>query len=140
MDQKRKPPVCLYGSLFYISTHGKIGRESKSSEALFYLDDAVMNIEMYRITQGVYPDSLPQLQTKHHPTPIYDPYQPSDKNFQYHRASDHYTIFSVGADGIAGTHDDVYPDYHIADTTRSGLTKPPWADTITRAYINGSEK
>lgn len=125
--------VAIYSSLIFISTHGKIGREFKSSGAVFVVDNAVMNIEMYRITHGVYPDSLQQLQGKHYSTAVYDPYQSSVHNLQYHRTGDHYTIFSVGADHIAGTHDDIYPDYFIADTTRSGLIKAAWADTITRA-------
>ena len=83
------------------------------------LTDVARELEFYKLENGDYPDSLPQLMKENHPVFIVDITQFNFKNmpyYQYKHLGDHYTLFSVGKDGIANTKDDIYP--HIPDTGR----------------------
>lgn len=77
-------------------------------------------VEFYKIENGDYPDSLQQLSKKTRWIFTADPTQLNHLQktvyFQYAHLGDHYTLFSVGPDGIAHTSDDIFPV--IPDTGR----------------------
>jgi hypothetical protein len=83
------------------------------------LSNLAKELEFYKYENGAYPDSLQQLERGGHLVFISDPTQPTFKKpiyFQYQDLGDHYTLFSVGPDGIPHTSDDIYPV--IPDTGR----------------------
>jgi len=116
--------VALYGSLDYSTTHNdafkKLWAESDKGE----LNGLVKQIEFYKIQNGVYPDSLQQLDLKGEFTNISDPLLTfsGDKNaiFNYHKIGKKYTLFSSGVDKKPNTADDIYPSLQI-DTSKIGL-------------------
>jgi len=118
--------IFLYGSLF-IFTQSKTIAKLMVPSAREFLSNLAKELEFYKYENGVYPDSLPQLERGHHLVFISDPTQPTFKKpiyFQYKNLGDHYILFSVGPDGIAHTSDDIYPV--IPDTGRLhyGWIKP----------------
>jgi len=84
------------------------------------LNSLVKEIEFYKIQNGIYPDSLQQIDTKGSLTNIYDPLLSGQKNriFNYHKIGAKYTLFSSGEDQKPNTADDIYP---TIDTTHIGL-------------------
>jgi len=91
------------------------------------LNSLVKNIEFYKLQKGQYPDSLKQL-TKDDPTTfINDPIQMDigrkNSYFNYQNRGDKYLLFSSGADGIAGTKDDMYPNIKVIDTAKVHFVK-----------------
>lgn len=93
------------------------------------LKGTVRAIEFYRLQYGQYPDSLKDLLQIDRSLPINDPVQLSNRTtntlFEYHRYGDKYTVYSRGADGKAGTADDIFPEVEIRDSSRIGLIKEP---------------
>jgi len=110
--------VLVYGSLFIFTQSKTMGKLMVPS-ARESLSNLAKEIEFYKYENGIYPDSLQQLERGHHLVFIWDPTQPTFKKpiyFQYKNLGDHYILFSVGPDGIAHTSDDIFPV--IPDTGR----------------------
>ena len=104
--------VALYATLFYIGFFSVWGRRGFASIAKQQLTNTAHELEFYKIEYGDYPDSLEQLLKKDRIVFIADPTQFSFKksvDFQYVHLGDHYTLFSVGIDGIPHTSDDIFP-------------------------------
>jgi hypothetical protein len=102
----------LYGTLFYIGFFSNWGRSGFASIAKDDLTNIAHELEFYKIENVDYPDSLQQLSRKNTFIFIADPTQFSFKKtiyFQYAHRGDHYTLFSVGLDGVAHTSDDIFP-------------------------------
>jgi hypothetical protein len=69
-------------------------------------------LEFYKFEKGCYPGSLWDLHRFDHSVQVMDPSQRGIFNmreFEYHPSGDHYTLFSVGMDGLAHTSDDIFP-------------------------------
>ncbi len=87
-------------------------------------------IEIYKIENEEYPDSLQQLLFQNIHTQIKDPISQHlfSKKFTYfyYRKIDtnHYTLFSAGFDQIPNTLDDIYPDLSWQELKKFGLVKP----------------
>jgi Type II secretion system (T2SS), protein G len=104
--------VAVYGTLFYFGFYSKWGRSGFAKAAQQQLTDDARELEFYKIENGDYPDSLQQLYRYNTFVFIVNPTQFSFKNsihYQYEHHGDHYTLFSVGIDGIAHTRDDIFP-------------------------------
>jgi type II secretory pathway pseudopilin PulG len=103
--------VVLYGSLFYFGFYSSVGRSVWASIAQKNLTDCAHALELYKLEYGDYPDSLQQLYKKNNFAFISDPTQIGRKStyLRYAHYGDHYTLYSVGVDGIANTRDDIYP-------------------------------
>ena len=106
-------------SSLFLSTDKKIVRDELNSN--------VKAIEFYKLQNGFYPDSLPQLMNDDCMFAIYDLFS-KEKHaprsyFTYYKTGNRYTIFSVGPDGKPNTADDIYPTVAITDSTRIGLIR-----------------
>ena len=91
------------------------------------LDSLVKKIEVYKVQNGQYPDSLRQLLTIDKFAPINDVF-PECKfkktiYYYYKKSGDKYALFSTGADGIPNTADDFYPNIAPDDSSKIGLIK-----------------
>jgi hypothetical protein len=103
----------------------------KTSEIRFsqkQLNAVMASVEFYKIKNGVYPDSLQQLEESS-TVWIWDPLRPGGKvnktnEYNYQHLGSHYYLFSSGIDGIAGTKDDIYPQLSKADSGKFGLIIP----------------
>jgi hypothetical protein len=91
------------------------------------LEYLVKDIEMYKIENGQYPDSLEQLLTMNHNAHIIDFVQKAISKrvsyFNYSRHGNKYMIFSSGEDGIPNTLDDILPQITIKENSKIGLMK-----------------
>ena len=95
----------------------------------YQMDELVKEVEFYKVQNGVYPDSLQQLNKQKAPTSVYDPFLSVGKGFDMHSTGTYhyqnlgskYTLFSVGPDGLPNTKDDIYPNLKINDTGKCGL-------------------
>jgi len=105
--------IFVYGSLFHAMNHASVFKKAFASIAQQELNSLVKNIEFYKLQHGQYPDSLRQLQIDDKLAPIVDPSQSErlrdEKEYNYQRIGEKYTLFSSGSDGISGTKDDLYP-------------------------------
>jgi hypothetical protein len=121
--------VGIYGSIIYYNFGNKPG--FSNFKAFFNNQDVnltqmqintlVKEIEFYKVQNGVYPDSLQQLNIKNDfAVSIYDPMLGDKKQgiYNYHKIGNKYTLFSSGFDEIPNTADDIYP---TVDTTNTGL-------------------
>lgn len=111
----------------YASKHISFIRSGYVSLSQIELNTLVKNIEFYKLQHGEYPDSLKQLLRDDTLASIVDPirfnqnYQ--NKEFNYQKLVDKYTLYSSGEDGIPHTKDDLYPKVSITDNTKIGLIK-----------------
>jgi len=86
-----------------------------------------MHIEFFKLEYAHYPDDLQQVLEDDAFAPVTDPLQAIRTNekqmpfYNYEKTGEHYVLYSSGADGIAGTKDDFYPDVRITDSTKIGL-------------------
>ena len=82
-------------------------------------------VEMYKMINGKYPDSLQQVNYAKDPSDIIDT-KLFPKNgpviLYYKNMGDTYQLFSTGFDNIPYTVDDVHPDFSAIDTTKLGIT------------------
>jgi hypothetical protein len=104
--------VVLYGSLFYFGFFSPMGRNGFAKIAKQELTEVAHDLELYKLENGDYPDSLQQLLKGNRLAFINDPTQfgfMKTTYFQYAHRGDHYTLFSVGVDGVAHTKDDIFP-------------------------------
>lgn len=104
--------VCVYYSLYRFS-QSEMALQTVDSIAQEELNALVAHVEFYKLENGVYPDSLPQLSGSGRFVPIYDHSQLAryDKTvpFNYENLGDKYLLFSSGPDGIPHTGDDIFP-------------------------------
>lgn len=124
--------VILYSSLFYFGLHQRGGVYDRLREqlAVTMLNNAVKDIEFYKLQHGHYPATLSELSTKDIKKPAYvtDPtalQRPGTKNgyFFYELDADgkSYFLRSVGADGIPFTSDDILPTFSDDERKNTGL-------------------
>jgi hypothetical protein len=120
--------IGIYSYLFYLAKNSKEITNGMATIAQIQVNELVKNIEFYKIQHGVYPIKLEDLQENENMVCIVDPillkHSTEGKiNFQYENNGDKYKLYSVGADRIDNTEDDIYPNLKIADSTRIGLIK-----------------
>jgi hypothetical protein len=120
--------VAIYGSLFYMSQNSNLFKKGFADLTQTEINDLVKSIEFYKMQNGVYPDSLQQLNIKGGSfVSIYDVMSSDMKagsktaTYQYHKFGNKYLLFSVGADGKPNTKDDIYPNIRVADTSKVGF-------------------
>jgi hypothetical protein len=99
--------ILVYGGLFILGSSFK-GGAAFEGIAKQELNTVVAGIEFYKLEYGRYPDSLEELGKVKLFISYSDPMEKGTKfgDFQYKKYGDKYTVFSVGADGIAGTEDE----------------------------------
>jgi hypothetical protein len=131
----------LYGSLFYFGMiqRGGVYDELRAKMAVSMLNDAVKEIEFYKLQHGSYPHSLDDLkgQQKDSFSSIYDPTameRGGKPNMEFYYQLDpsgkFYYLRSVGPDGIPFTDDDILPSMSPSDLKNTGLRldKPQTSD------------
>jgi hypothetical protein len=105
--------------------HGNWFAKPNAELAQTELNSLVKDIEFYKIKNGVYPDSLGQIDYDEKSISIHDPFLPTKSsngnNFTYQRILDRYTLLSVGLDRIPYTNDDIYPTITNGDIDKFGL-------------------
>lgn len=92
----------------------------------FGLKSIVKEIEIYKIKNGQYPDSLEQLELDNSMIDINDLFLPAaDKTkggkYFYQKVDDRYYLFSVGLDKIPNTTDDINPKLSETEIKKYGL-------------------
>jgi len=92
------------------------------------LNTVMKEVEFYKIKNGVYPDSLEQLQNDNSLSLIYDPLRNKEEvdkscEYNYRKVGNHYYLFSSGVDGIPNTKDDFYPQIAKNDSSKFGLIR-----------------
>jgi hypothetical protein len=92
------------------------------------INDLVKEIEFYKVTHGVYPNHLDDIQESEEIISIIDPILLSnstegDLNYRYQKIGDKYKLYSVGIDMIENTSDDLYPTISISDSTKIGFIR-----------------
>ena len=124
--------VVLYSALFYFGLHQRGGAYDKLREqlAVTMLNNAVKDIEFYKLQHGHYPAALSELNTKDikKPSFVIDPtamQRPGTKDgyFFYELGADgsSYFLRSVGADGVPFTADDILPTLSDDERRNTGL-------------------
>jgi hypothetical protein len=102
-------------------------RDSFSMVSEMQLETLVKDIEYYKVKNGQYPDSLPQLRKSDKTVSIHDPLQTEwsgpNARYNYKKIGEKYTVFSSGPDGIPGTKDDIYPNIEVSDSSKIGFIK-----------------
>lgn len=118
--------IAIFYLMNYEIKHGASIPKGFAGFSQDYLDDLVKDIEFYKLKNGVYPDSLPQLLKYNKLVPIEDPLSITGTgkkiNFNYKRIGEKYILFSSGIDKIPNTSDDIYPDTKI-DSSKMELIK-----------------
>ena len=122
--------IGVYGSMFYYTFYSDAGGKNMVPITKVWLNDLIKDVEFYKLKNGVYPDSLEQLQNLRNNEVVFidDPIvsrRPEAKNtkFNYQKIGDKYTLFSNGLDKIPGTPDDIYPSIILQDSGKIGLIK-----------------
>lgn len=88
------------------------------------LNTIIKEVEYFKITNGVYPDSLMQLVVINGPQqPIIDQFN-FPKQFFYYKKDQEYTLFSVGPDKIKYTKDDIFPNVSMDSNSTIGWRNP----------------
>jgi hypothetical protein len=124
--------IAIYGSLFYFGFvyRGGIFDELRSQLAVTMLNDAVREVEFYKLQHGHYPNNLSELDPKDRtqfpktfdPT-IVDFSARQDRHFFYKldESGSFYFLRSVGPDGIPFTADDIVPTIPEDERSNTGL-------------------
>lgn len=120
--------VIFYANLF---DNLKTATQDKSNFAPLSqngINELVKEIEFYKVTHGIYPNHLEELQENESIISIIDPILLSnstegDLNYRYKKNGEKYKIYSVGVDMIDNTSDDLYPTISISDSTKIGFIK-----------------
>lgn len=120
----------LFTIFFWISVNYYVAHSSTFQKQNIELAQGRLNtlfktIEFYKLENGVYPDSLEQLQKDDKTLSIYD-FLPRSSDYKtvrynYSKAGSKYYLFSSGIDGIPNTADDIYPKISKTDTAKFGL-------------------
>lgn len=120
--------IGVYGSLSYYTFYSEAGGKNVVPITQVWLNDLIKDVEFYKLKNGVYPDSLEQLQnlSNNEVVFVYDPMLFSrpgakQKKFNYHKIGNKYTLFSSGLDKMPGTPDDIYPSVALSDSSKIGL-------------------
>lgn len=128
--------ILLYGGLFYFGfvQRGGVYDGLRVRLAQTMLNNVLPAVEVYRLQNGTYPESLEQLRASLPMESTVMVIDPSDvrlgsapKPFFYRRVdADHYYLRSVGPDGKPFTADDILPQAGAGPAGRLGLlTDPP---------------
>ena len=124
--------LVVYGALFYFGWYqrGGVYDDLRAKLAVPMLNDAVKEIEFYKLQHGHYPASLNELDSKDKmqfpktfdPT-IVDLNPKRDRHFFYQLDSSgsFYFLRSVGLDGIPFTADDIVPTIPEDERKKTGL-------------------
>lgn len=121
--------VAFYALAFYYGNHSQKAKEQQVIFARYLLDRTMQEIEIYKLGNGYYPDSLQALKFQDIHAPIVDPlsqhfFSKKFAYFNYKKIGDsNYTLFSSGLDQIPYTADDVYPDLSTFRLKKFGLLK-----------------
>lgn len=118
--------VLVYGGLFYFGLYSSESKKGFSELSKMQMSNLVKSIEFYKLQHGQYPDNLHALQKDDPMAAIYDP-APGLRGFvpfRYKKMGTYYSLFSSGPDAIAGTRDDLYPEFTVSDSTKIGLRNP----------------
>jgi len=120
--------ILVYFSLFYYMKNGDLSKKGFADLSQQQLNELVKTIEYYKLNNGVYPDSLQQLQKTNKYLIIVDAIQAVQKrsnvNYNYQKLENKYILFSSGQDGIPYTKDDLFPQVSIKELNKIGLIKP----------------
>ena len=119
--------IIILTVFIYAIMHGSVYNKGLSDLSQMQLNNAVKNIEYYKLSHGQYPDSLSQLSIDDKFAPIIDPLQNKKKKglsyYNYEKINDRYLVYSSGIDGIAKTKDDLFPNIAMNDSSKIGLIK-----------------
>jgi hypothetical protein len=123
--------VVAYGALFYFGMfqRGGIYDKLRSQLALTMLNDAVKDIEFYKLQHGRYPATVNEaepkdkMQMNHFMDPTFMQHGSKDTHFFYQldASGSFYFLRSVGADGIPFTSDDIVPTITEDERKNTGL-------------------
>jgi hypothetical protein len=118
--------ICFWYIVFFSNTFGFPGLMVQASQR--QLNSLMKAVEFYKIKNGVYPDSLAQINNDNSDIWMYDPLQPGRKanksnEYNYQKVGNHYYLFSSGIDGIPNTKDDIYPQVAPSDSAKFGLIR-----------------
>ncbi|WP_343717464.1 hypothetical protein [Inquilinus sp.] len=128
--------ILLYGALFYFGfvQRGGVYDDLRAKLAQTTLNGLLPAIEVYRLQNGTYPDSLEQLRASLPKDSAVMVIDPSDvrlggapRPFFYQRVdADHYYLRGLGQDGKPFTADDILPQAGGGPAGELGLlTDPP---------------
>jgi hypothetical protein len=128
--------ILLYGGLFYFGfvQRGGVYDELRVRLAQTTLKGLLPAVEVYRLQNGTYPDSLEQLRASLPKDSVVIVIDPSDvrlggapRPFFYQRVdADHYHLRGAGPDGKPFTADDILPQAGAGPAGKLGLlTDPP---------------
>jgi hypothetical protein len=124
--------VAIYSALFYFAFHqrGGVYDKLRAQLAVTMLNNAVKDIEYYKLQNGHYPASLAELDKKKTNTfpDIYDPVKmvakPGGDPYFYYEldpSGNYYFLRSAGLDGIPFTADDIVPSISEGERQKTGL-------------------
>jgi len=101
--------MVIWGFVFLLETH--VFHRQRVVVAQRELNYMVRQMEFYKFENGKYPGDLWELNHFDHGVFPVDPTQEGFFNnlYNYQNFGDHYTLFSVGPDGIPHTSDDIFP-------------------------------
>jgi hypothetical protein len=85
------------------------------------LVEIVKSIEIFKVRNHAYPDSLPELLAYEPQLSLTEPL--TGRSFYYKKIGAKYALFSAGPDTLPGTPDDIYPLINFPDSSRVGLIK-----------------
>jgi hypothetical protein len=114
----------LYGSLYYFGfvQRGGIYDQLRSRLAVTMLNDAVKEVEFYKLQHGHYPADIGQLKSNGDPTSMQRPRTKYQRFYYELDPSDKfYFLRSVGQDDIPFTDDDILPSIGEEERENTGL-------------------
>jgi hypothetical protein len=116
--------IILY--INYNETHRGPYDEGRVLAAERWMGDIIREIELYKLNNDKYPDSLSDVKRFYHNLIIIDPVQQvhpelHDHTFFYKRLNNGYVLFSRGFDGVPFTKDDILPSMDGINPKKIGL-------------------
>jgi len=121
--------MVFYGWLIYYGRYSQPGKTQAVEFTKFQLNRTMQEVEIYKLGNGYYPESLQELKFQDIHAPIIDPLSQHFLSkkfayFNYKRIGDsNYTLFSSGLDQIPNTTDDIYPNLPFSESKKFGLIK-----------------
>lgn len=121
--------IVFYAWLIYYGRYSDVGKYSAVEFTRFQLNRTMQEVEIYKLGNGYYPDSLQELKFQDVHAPIIDPlsqhfFSKKFAYFNYKKIGDsNYTLFSSGLDQIPNTTDDIYPNLSSLEPKKFGLIK-----------------
>ncbi len=123
--------LLLYSALFYFgfAQRGGVYDDLRSKLAASTLTSLVQAVEVYKLQNGRYPDSLETLRKSLPKGSFVSVFDPTDvrlggasRYFYYEVVdADHYYLLSVGPDGKPFTSDDIVPSVEVKSGGKLGL-------------------